>query len=282
MQDAPHAACSLRHYLLRDRRIAPRLKADVVLAEEANQLYRESDYGDLISFEEDISKIAALILLIAESAGSLAELGAFAAVPSIRKRLAVLIQSEHEEAESFVRYGPLERLKSEDDRRLAAIPWILNKKSALIKQTAAPHVSDIVGFINEQLKRIPAEESWKSAEELQTFVLILWLLHLSHAMTITQLLSYTQAIRPAMTQKDLRNALFCMKLAGWVTKFRHLNCDYWCSTAMADPFSRYSFKEGVERDPIRRKADVADAIAKELKLSRQVRERVQEKKGAIP
>lgn len=279
MRENPREACSLRHYLLRDRAITRRLKANVVLAEEANQLYRESDYEDLISFEEDIAKIAALVLLIAESAGSLAELGAFASIDSIRSRLAVLIQSEYEEAESFVRYGPLEKLKKEDERRLAAIPWRITGKSILIKSSASPHVQEIIGFTNDLLKRVPAEESWRTAEELQPFVLILWVLHLANAMTITQLLHYVQGLWPGITQKELRNMLFCMKLAGWVAKFRYINSDYWCATGSHDPLSRYSFKPGVERDTARRKAAVATAIARELKLSRQVLERVLEKKG---
>lgn len=279
MRDDPKAACSLRHYLLKDRKIGPRIKADIVLAEEANQLYRDTVYGDLISFEEDIARISALVLLIAESAGSLAELGAFAAIDSIRGRLAVLIQTEHEEADSFVRYGPLEKIKNEDERRMAAIPWRLNGQGALIKNSASPHVSDIVRFTNELLKRVPTEEAWRSAEELQSFILILWVLHLSHAMTMTDLLEYAQALRPAITPRELKNKLFCMKLAGWVSKFRHVNTDYWCSTSTHDPFSRYSFVAGAVRDTFRRKLEVTVAISREMGLSRQVLTRVLEKKG---
>ena len=72
------AAASLRYYLLNDRKISGRLDTDVILAERANQLYRDTDYHDLITFEEDIAKISAMILVVAESEGSLAELGAFA------------------------------------------------------------------------------------------------------------------------------------------------------------------------------------------------------------
>jgi hypothetical protein len=55
-----------------------------VLAEDAFRLFRDSDYSDLISFEEDLARIASVVLVIAESAGSLAELGAFASNDTIR------------------------------------------------------------------------------------------------------------------------------------------------------------------------------------------------------
>ncbi|WP_204275442.1 retron St85 family effector protein, partial [Enterobacter hormaechei] len=86
-------------------------KYSIVLAEEANQIYRDTEYSDLITFEEDIARIAAVVLVIAESAGSLAELGAFTANDTIRQALRVVIPDHHETAESFVRYGPIERLK---------------------------------------------------------------------------------------------------------------------------------------------------------------------------
>jgi hypothetical protein len=78
LSDDDNGASSMRHYLLRQRRIGKRLKGHVILAEAANQLYRDTDYHDLITFEEDIAKISAMVLVVAESAGSLAELGAFA------------------------------------------------------------------------------------------------------------------------------------------------------------------------------------------------------------
>src|SRR5436190_6776347 len=55
----------------------------VVLAEDANPLTTDAGYGDLLSFESDIAQVVGLILLFAESAGSLAELGAFAALPTV-------------------------------------------------------------------------------------------------------------------------------------------------------------------------------------------------------
>jgi len=77
-----HVAYSLRHYLLDHRKLGRHLHAQVILAEKANQLYRDTSYPDLISFEEDIARISSLVLIIAESPGSVAELGVFAQTKS--------------------------------------------------------------------------------------------------------------------------------------------------------------------------------------------------------
>lgn len=153
MADNPSAASSLRHYLVNERKIARRVRADIILAEKANQLYRDSGYGDLITFEEDIARIAALILVIAESAGSLAELGAFASTDAIRRSLAILIRTNHYDAESFVRYGPVEKARREDSDRIGVYPWRTSKNDLLIKSTAKPHVRSISNFLNNLIDK---------------------------------------------------------------------------------------------------------------------------------
>ena len=122
-------AKNLRDYLFRVRQIANRY--NIVLAEKATQLFRDSEYDDLISFEEDVARIAAVVLVIAESPGSLAELGAFTANDTIRNALRVVIQQQHEIAESFVRYGPIERIKNAKRANLAVYPWRLHADGTL-------------------------------------------------------------------------------------------------------------------------------------------------------
>lgn len=69
----------------------------IVLAETANDLFKESKYRDLIKFEEDIAQISDLILLVGESAGSLTELGAFSMNVHISERLLILVKTSHYE-----------------------------------------------------------------------------------------------------------------------------------------------------------------------------------------
>jgi hypothetical protein len=277
MNDAPTPVWSLRQYLFRDKNFERRVDGDVVLAERANQLYRDTNYSDLITFEEDIARIAALVFLITESAGSLAELGAFASLKAVRKNLAILIQTEHEAAESFVRYGPVKRLMDEDNRRVGVYPWRTNKKGHIVKSVAGRHAASMIKFVNSLMKRVPKEELYRTAEPLQPFANVLWVLYLAQAIPITELISYMTELS-GMEQWELRNKLYCMQLAGWVGTYSYENKVYWFSTADSDPFSRYAFKPGVERDTARRKAAVVASIKDNLKVPKHVREVVLGKK----
>ena len=269
------AAASLRHYLLEDRKIEKRIDAEIVLAEQANQLYRDTSYNDLITFEEDIARISAMVLLIAESAGSLAELGAFATNDTIRQSLTILLRSDHEEEESFIRYGPVKKVQNEDGDRVGVFPWRVNGKGRVVKASARQHVKSIVDFINVRLKKVPQEELFRANPTLQKFISIYWILYLSQAMSISELNAYLVACGFADDTADVKNKLFCMKMVGWVDRYTYANKTFWFVNFSQDPFSRYAFVEGVvERDTARRKASVVFAVQKDLKIPRHVRDHV--------
>ncbi|MFS8147961.1 retron St85 family effector protein [Rhizobium sp. BR 249] len=258
---------SLRQYLLRTRNIAPRIKADIVLAETANQLYRDTEFNDLITFEEEIAIISSLVLVIAESAGSLAELGAFATSNQIRQTMAVIMRTEHYGQNSFVRYGPIEKLRRENDKRIGTFPWRSNGHDILVKSSIRDHVRVITDFINSQISIEPDEFLFRSNEQFQSFCIILWILHISRAISITELEDYSSRLGLNITRKDIKNKLYCMKIAGWVDEYTYSNKTYWHAKTDIDPICRYSYRdEVIERDTPRRKLDVTLDIQKDLKV----------------
>lgn len=87
-------------------------KYKVMLAEDANPLTADAQYVDLLSFESDIAQVVGLIVLFVESAGSLAEFGAFAALQTVAPRLLAIINDHYYNDKSFIRDGPIRFLES--------------------------------------------------------------------------------------------------------------------------------------------------------------------------
>ncbi len=251
---------NLRDYLFRVKRISNRY--DIVLAEKATQLFRDSAYNDLISFEEDIARIASVVLVIAESPGSLAELGAFTANDTIRNALRVVIQNQHEVAESFVRYGPIERIKKAKRANLAVYPWRNHANGTLNIQSTKPHYKEIIKFLDEHVNSVPTSTTFSKLGEARVFYTIYWIIHLCLAVSITQLRSYVQLIAPDVTDEAIKNKLYCMQLAGWIERRAYSNKDYFWTLHDTDPFD-YDFKpEVVERVSDRRNLAVRNALRK--------------------
>jgi hypothetical protein len=268
--DVANDAVSLRHYLLKERKIEPRLDGQVILAEAANQLYRDSSYTDLITYEEDIAKISRVILLIAESAGSLAELGAFSSSEQIKKKLSVLMQQKYFDAESFVRFGPIKRLQKEDETRVAFFPWRVNGKGRVIKASIKDHVPEIVRFINEKISAVPDTFQFglASNKDSRDFALVLWMTGVAQAITADRLSDYAGKLGHPITRARVLDCFYCMKLAGWMDLYPYSGSTYLIRKSTVDVVDRFAFKDGAKfKDVGRWTALTQAAIKKETGLS---------------
>jgi hypothetical protein len=259
---------NLRDYLCRVRPL--RLTHPTVLAEEAVQLFRDSDYSDLISFEEDLARIAAIVLVIAESAGSLAELGAFASNDTIRHVLRVVIQDEYERNESFVRYGPVQRVSKAKRNNLGVYPW-KTKDGKLVVASTSPHYTQIKKFISDHVEATPSRTQFTTLAESKLFYIIYWVIYICKAISFTNILSYIRQIEPTVTQSELNRKLYCMILAKWIGREAYSDKDYYFTRMDVDVFE-YHFKPNArDKKVLRRKLAVYQAHELIEKLPQHVR-----------
>jgi hypothetical protein len=64
------------------------------------------------------------------------------------------------------------------------------------------------------------------------------------------------------SRKEIRNKIYCLQIAGWVSSEAYSGKDYFFVNYDIDPII-YTFKDGVvEKDSVRRKADIAVALTK--------------------
>lgn len=281
----PTIPYSLRQYLLHERSVARNLSGEVVLAETANQLYRDTSYGDLISFEEDIAQLSASVMVITESAGSLAELGAFTANDRIRPRVSIISQSQYANAESFVRFGPVERIRKDDVDRVAFFPWTKNKSDLVVKSSVKSHYTQIALFMNNMIAKVSAEEAYLAASEgLRSHVKVLWLLQLCVGLSITELVDlYEEVFAEALSQSDARNRLYCLKIARWAEVFEYSNKSYWYASRGFDPFVKYRYLPGVaDTNSFARRSAAAVEVLASLHHPPQVLKHIRKAKGATP
>jgi len=249
---------SLRDYLLRRHKLEKRFK--IVLAERANQLFRDTHYHDLITFEEDIAKLASLILLIAESPGSLAELGAFASSDSIRPSLRVIMQEQYFEDESFIRFGPIERLRRLRTKDVGVFPWKARKSGTLDVASATPHADAMISFIDDHIRLSPASNLFSKLDEAKSFFVIYWVAYLAFAVPITTLYEWVKSLLPTLAYETFRNQVYCLQIVGWLARTSYSGKDYFYCRASQDPFD-YRYKSGVtQKDSLRRKTEVIRAL----------------------
>jgi hypothetical protein len=253
-----HAA-NLRDYLWRVKGLGAGPTA-YILAESAQQLYRDSGYSDLISFEEDIARIAAVVLVISESAGSLAELGAFCSNAIISPVLRVIISEQNYGQESFIRWGPVERVNIAGRDRVGVFHWTSDPNPDSLQVSADPLYNDIQNFIDGHVNSAASTMSYPADREVAVFYDIMWCTYLADAITPAKLFEAVKRVHSDVSQADFRRKLYTLRVAGWIKMVPFGGQDYYFLPDQHDPF-QYGFKTGVvDKEPVRRVLSVRSAV----------------------
>ena len=104
------------------------------------QIAARSGLGAL-KMEADLAALADLVIIIVESPGTFAELGAFSLSDPLRKKLLPIVDEQYKHAQSFISTGPLAWIDQQSEFR----PTI---------DVAFPHILDAVEQIEERINRI--------------------------------------------------------------------------------------------------------------------------------
>lgn len=233
----------------------------IILAEEATPLTADAGYGDLLSFESDIAQVVGLILLFAESAGSLAELGAFAALKTVAPSLLAILDDFYYGQSSFIRNGPVKFLENEygDD-------WILviergdlgigtggsNASLDAVKLGAA-----IMPAIDKRLARRNVFEKFDPSNNGHVILLMTGLCKEFGALTITEIHDHLLHLGlPAITRARLRNYIYCSELLGWLATVRKGNHIFYVAAGGGSALD-YSLEPAVAvKDKVRWRTDI--------------------------
>jgi hypothetical protein len=138
----------LRDYLRKQR---PELQ--IFYAERVWELISSDSGLGALKMESDLAALSDMVIIIVESAGTFAELGAFSHVEALRKKLLPIVDIEYRAANSFINTGPIRWIDQESDfgptiwtnqaQILACAPE-LERKIDTIPKPKPTKVSDLV------------------------------------------------------------------------------------------------------------------------------------------
>ena len=257
-KEAPPA--TLRDAFSRAHDAAKDQKYKVILVESAKPLTADAGYSDLLTFESDIAGAVGLIVLFAESAGSLAELGSFAASNKIAPSILAILDDFYYAEDSFIKNGPVRHLENEYGE-----DWILvlERSDIGISDRGQPEGLDVIKLfsqvsevIERRLGRRHALSKLDITNNGHLILLISGLCQEYGALTITEIERYLNVLGITMLSRPrIKNLLYCAELLGWIKEKRKGNYNYFVSTG-GDPAIDYSLKTSGQIGTIVSKGDV--------------------------
>ncbi|MEQ9520473.1 MAG: retron St85 family effector protein [Parvibaculum sp.] len=258
---------SVRQFIL-DRLFtsSPSLARRVVLAEQINDWYKDAHFGDLLDFENHLSHLAHTVVLVLESPGAIAELGAFALMPSIAEKLFVLMNGEYAQSNSFIELGPIKFLRDRHDL-VYIYPWGSEKNPV-----GGPHwipktedveaiLEQVISDLKTHLEKGRRTATFSGSDPGHVTLLVCELLSIATTLKLGEIEAALKSLGIRASTKEVRRHLFASEKLGLVERFEYGHEPFYFGTRQSG-FIKFRLKDGADswmKDRSRVVVEIANA-----------------------
>lgn len=215
-----HSTKSIRSLLLAN----PLENYKYILAESAMSWPDAKSFtSDFLELEAYFAATVKLILIVSESPGAFAEMGAFVNDKEIKARVLVVTQESHYKAHSFIRYGVIQHLQGnslDPTPQVCVIPDV----KPLRKKELLAHKQEILEAVKDSIQSFPQKSSvkFKAEETTSQVFLVRDIIALSSIIEKMQLQRIFRMVlhqnEQRFVKKDFLKILFCLEKLGQVEK----------------------------------------------------------------
>lgn len=241
----------------------------VLLAEDATSwAMADSRYENLFELENDLAYLSAIILVVVESAGSIAELGAFCQAFSLRKRLVAIVERGYydEDPPSFIRAGPVTLLEDSDPESVIVYEWLVKDSGDGVRPLKLDLASQAVGrLIAELARRVRRvkKEGFRSGDRGHRLLLIADLIDLGLVTQFGEINSFLRSLGVRLSDQRLRRYLFVLEKLNLIRRTKDGRVTFFLAGQEAATFVDYSYKQRSRPwDRLRTKDDVRASLFK--------------------
>ncbi len=233
-------------------------RQDIVLAEDVFDYFYHSEYTDLLDFERDLAELSALTIIFSESPGSIAELGSFAVLDTIRERLLVVMHKDHWEKKSFIWRGPILHImkiaeKNGKDSPVTVYTW-RNKDNndESVTQDDFFDVEDLAETVMKILLELPKSESFSRDKLGHVMLLMLDLLETVQLASLDELNKFLEWLDIRYERYQLSKYLSLLKSLKLIEKKQYGHNVYYRTCAheprLAIAYRQTANVRGMDRD----------------------------------
>lgn len=219
---------------------APDDRSKVLMPERYEDWSNFDTYSDLLLFEADLGYLTGAIVVFLEAPGSIAELGAFSQIESLKDRLVVVVIQDRHPNKSFISLGPLRQLENKDGDSVCVVP--------ALDQTEI--LNDIV-VINAAILKKKASNKPKRKftpdDKQHQFALALDLIALIEVVTFTDIKGLFEHFHVNVTDQRIKQILFTLEKSELVRKRRYGGLDYFAPAARGEKYLDFKGKSTDEK-----------------------------------
>lgn len=201
---------TLRKALLENSSKFPKeIQDGILIAEYFKDYNADGLFPDLMTFENYLAGVAHSVVIILESAGTIAELGAFSQNPTLQNKLLVVCQDQYFQNGSFIELAILKYLSEKDEDSVAYYEWCTSDspKPANIPEHTINHViGDIVKF-----SRKSRSQKFSAGTPGHVIVFVRELIRLFIAVTRKEIQEYLTNVGIEIEAQELKRILYVLE-----------------------------------------------------------------------
>jgi len=241
-EDPEPPLASFRHALTRANS-----SYELFRPEEITTWQSDGVYKNLMDFEADLANICTLVVIVLESAGAIAELGAFSQLPELSKKIIAIKSNEFTGDPSFISLGILRYIAEAHQSSVKTYPW----------EVAHPHtisnevIDDAANDIKDELDRLKKSHVFKINNGAHVITLICSLIVLFVALKESEILQYLNQLNISTGKPELRRMLFLLEKFNLVKRIEYSDSSFYIKGKDDHHGLRLAFTEGSTIDRLR-------------------------------
>lgn len=214
--------------------------------EEITSWHEDGMFKNLVQYEMELAALCSCIVLIIESPGSIAELGAFSQQKDLQEKLMVVKSSEFTEP-SFIELGILrfitDSTKSILSSPVVSFPWQIEPEFKIDDDTA----DDIVESVISAVASLPKSQTLSSDQPSHATTVIRELIGLFIALKKSEIAKYLDALCFEVSDNDLKRKLFLLESFQLIKPVKYSDSVYYICTNEEYNTLQLSTKKGKGR-----------------------------------
>ena len=233
---------SARDYFYRHLKSkAAKIAQNVKLAETVNAWFRRDVFPDLLELENYLADLADITILFVESAGSIAELGAFAALEAVRSKALAVLNSHYDRERTFISDGPVQKLKDENKELVHYYRWNpakLNSPATIREfKDMSEHLTD---FLVRRQKSHTKEQTFNKRKHGHVLLMAADLIRIAGVATKTDIADCFKELGCEFNHEQLERYLSLLESMSFIRReLRGTQAFYVADEAK--PFIRYAY-----------------------------------------
>ena len=220
---------------------------EIFRPEEIKSWQNDGVFKNLMDFESDLASICSLVVIILESEGAIAELGAFSQLKDLSKKLIVIVSDEHADRLSFINLGILRYITRDHETGVKRYPWIVREPINIPDHV----VDDVIDDIKIELDGLKKSQTLSSESDVHLVVLICELVRMFVALKESELIEWLAVFGRAVHRDLLRRKLFLLEQFRIVQRITYSDSVFYASKDDGFHRIKFSFKSKAPLDYLR-------------------------------